>query len=300
MTSHRRAILKVLWGKAASQKIAILPGQSVTVGRGEDANLSLSHDRNLSLVHFVVDFTGTMIRVQDAGSHGGTIVDGRPFVSGVVESGAVIMAGETIFRVFLERNTPPAETEHDPARTAAAELALAALRAEAPLYGVFDAARDPRILVLLDESVDPAWSLYEGAEGDAMAEVAPYVVRFQSDSDLLEAMVREGWGHAWGIYFTASRPMKEVRRHLRRFLMVQPEDSRERIYFRFYDPRVLREFLPIATPRQKSELFGDLAWFLYEDEHATLVRTDPLVAHAEERDFADEETTTEGLHVPHP
>jgi hypothetical protein len=58
--------------------------------------------------------------------------------------------------------------------------------------------------------------------------------------------------------------------------MVEAEDAREKMYFRYYDPRVLRAFLPMATPRQRSELFGDLSLFLYEDENMVLHRVDPF------------------------
>lgn len=289
MTARRRAILKVLWGKTASQKVIIEAGRSIRVGRSEEAELRVEHDRSISAVHFKVDFTGDMLRVRDAASHGGTRVDGAPFTSGAVDSGSVINAGDTVFRVFIERFTPPSEVDESPERVAAAALALETLRAEPSLYGVFDAARDPRIVCLIDESVDEAWSLYEGAAGDAMADVAPYLVRFRKDSDLLDHLVNEGWGLGWGIYFAAGRPVKEVRRHLRRFLMVEPEDARERMYFRYYDPRVLREFLPIATPRQRSEFFGDLAWFLFEGERGELLRVDPLDASAPV-DAVDEDT----------
>ena len=282
MTAARRAILKVLWGKSASQKVVISAGQSVRVGRGEDAELSLPHDRNLSALHFSVDFAHGMIRVRDLVSLGGTRVGGAPFVSGAVDSGSVVQAGDSTIMVFIERHTQPTDPDENPERLAAARVALATLRAEPSLYGLFDAARDPRILCLLDESVDEAWSLYEGLGGDAMAEVAPYLVRFRADSDLLDVLSSEGWGLSWGIYFSAERPLREVRRHLRRFLMVQAEDSREKMYFRYYDPRVLRDFLPIATPRQRSEFFGDLSVFLYEDSKGGLLRVDPLTSEGDE------------------
>jgi hypothetical protein len=47
--------------------------------------------------------------------------------------------------------------------------------------------------------------------------------------------------------------------------MAQDEDTLERLYFRFYDPRVLREFWTVATPRQRDELTAELDSFILED-----------------------------------
>jgi hypothetical protein len=308
----KRAIVKVLWGKGGGRKVVVPSGSGIRVGRGEDVELSLPNDRELSNHHFSVDYNGEHIRVRDIGSIGGTWALGRRWTSGAVDSGTVVKAGETVFRVFIEAASQRASPDLDPARLEKAARALPILKREQeaqPLFGVFDAARDPRIVVLTDESIDDVWSLYEGIDGDALADVAPYLVRFSSDSELLDRMVMEGWARAWGVFFSASRPAKDIRRHLRRFLMVEPDDAKERMYFRYYDPRVLRDFLPIATPRQKSEFFGDISWFLLEAADGELVRVDPFEAPAtdappatfeDEETIGQDDTATGGPHVPHP
>src|SRR5262249_7801469 len=129
-------------------------------------------------------------------------------------------------------------------RRAAVQAAHARLSAETGLYGVLDAARDERALVLLRESIDEFCSLYDGPQGHALAAVAPYLVRFSPNSRLLRALLEEGLGGSWGIYAAASAQLVAVRRHFRRFLMVEDETNGKRLYFRFYDPRVLRDFLP--------------------------------------------------------
>jgi hypothetical protein len=84
----------------------------------------------------------------------------------------------------------------------------------------------------------------------------------------------EGWGRRWGIYLTSLRPFKEVRTQLRRHLMVEDEESRRRMYFRYYDPATLRVFLPSCTPRQAVELFGPLRAFFAEGEDGEVLRFD--------------------------
>jgi hypothetical protein len=47
--------------------------------------------------------------------------------------------------------------------------------------------------------------------------------------------------------------------------MVKKEDG-EQLYFRFYDPRVLRVFLPTCDRQQLSDFFGPVDYFVCEDE----------------------------------
>jgi hypothetical protein len=52
--------------------------------------------------------------------------------------------------------------------------------------------------------------------------------------------------------------------------MVVDEDD-QRLYFRFYDPAVLRDFVPTCSVRQRSELFGELDVFIVEGDSGELV-----------------------------
>lgn len=140
------------------------------------------------------------------------------------------------------------------------------------LFAVLDAAREPRVPALLAASGEPHQSLYEGAKGDELADVAPYLVQLSKESPLLETLARDGWGRSWGVFIESDQPFKEVRRQLRRFLMVESEDGRE-LYFRFYDPRVLRVFLDACSPREAVEFLGPVGAYLVESEDgASLLR----------------------------
>jgi len=48
---------------------------------------------------------------------------------------------------------------------------------------------------------------------------------------------------------------------------VQTEDGRE-LYFRFYDPRVLRIFLPTCNAEEAATFFGPVRQFLVEAQDA--------------------------------
>jgi len=134
-----------------------------------------------------------------------------------------------------------------------------------PLYAILDAARDPTVLAILFQSDQEYQSLYEGAEGQKLAVVAPYLVRLPKDSPLLEVVVRASWGKSWGVFLTSDSPFAEVRRHLRQFLMVKLPEGKQ-VYFRFYDPRVLRVYLPTCTAEETRTFLGPLKCYLVDGE----------------------------------
>lgn len=56
-----------------------------------------------------------------------------------------------------------------------------------------------------------------------------------------------------------------MRQHFRRFLLVHG-DKGQTLYFRFYDPRILRVFLPGCTPEERIAFFGPISRFVMEAE----------------------------------
>lgn len=141
-----------------------------------------------------------------------------------------------------------------------------------PLHAVLDAARTPRILEVLHEAVEEHRSLYEGTPGEALDDVAPYLVRLEGGSRLLSQLISEGWTRRWGIYLEGDVRQRDLRRHLRRFLIVEEDDTRERLYFRYYDPGALRDVWPTCSRRQKDELLGPLRAFLLEGPRGEVLR----------------------------
>jgi Domain of unknown function (DUF4123) len=147
-------------------------------------------------------------------------------------------------------------------------------------YALLDAAREPRVYSLI--RVEPAAScLYEGRIAPELAEVAPYLVRLKPDAPLLGELLGSGWGRSWGLYVEAPVAPEVLRRHLRRFLKVQAEDGK-RLYFRYYDPRVLRTYLPTCNAEELRFVFGPIHSFLMENEDGSMLlrfslRDDELV-----------------------
>jgi pSer/pThr/pTyr-binding forkhead associated (FHA) protein len=268
----RHAILQIRFGPQHGTKVVLAPRTLVRVGRTERADVVLAHDPTVSGIHAEVAWDGRQAYFKDLDTPAGTLLDGVRTPGGRVPHGSWLQIGQTALCLYHEDHTPRRrEPTAEPQRVAARRAALARLRDVPSLFAILDAARDERIRVLLRESIDEARSLYQGPKGDALWEVAPHLVRFHSDSRLLDRVVEEGWGEAWGITFSSSESPRELRRHLRRFLMVEREESGEPLYFRYYDPRVWRTFLPMATVLQRSELFGPIDRFFAEGPQGELV-----------------------------
>jgi hypothetical protein len=222
----------------------------------------------MSGFHFELSWDGLQAEVRDLSSITGTFLDGERVDRGQVSDGSWIRAGQTDFFVYFEGQVAPLS------RSGAEPAALAERKAEArellralelPLFAILDAARSERILLLLQHSVEEYRSLYEGPQGDALVRVAPYLVSLGTrDSWLLGRLVEEGWGAGWGIYLGCSQPLRDLRRHLRKFLLVEAEGYEKPLYFRFYDPKVLRAALPALGRAQRKEFFGPIRRFLFE------------------------------------
>lgn len=264
-----RLILEIRSGPAAGRKIAVEPGQSLTVGRTPRADVVFADDNHMSGLHFVVmsDARGCVLR--DLNSSNGTLLNGAKVATAPLRHGDTVVAGQTTFLVHMPpeiAEVPAAQTVIAPVVVTPQARLLALLRKDyQPLYAILDAAVEPDVLKVLHESKAECQSLYEGAQGAQLAHFAPYLVRLPEESPLLEFLATKAWGKHWGVYLTCPSEFQELRRQLRRFLMVQLPNG-EKVYFRFYDPRVLRIYLPTCNPEETKQFFGPIKYYLVEDE----------------------------------
>ena len=110
---------------------------------------------------------------------------------------------------------------------------------ELNVFAVLDGAAVPNLRTSLHIFQPEYECLYRGDLKPDMAQVAPYLVRLEPNSQFTDWVVVDGWGKHWGIFVRSAEDMPAVRRHLRRHLVVHDEDGRP-LAFRYYDPRVLR------------------------------------------------------------
>lgn len=134
-----------------------------------------------------------------------------------------------------------------------------------PIYTILDGASVPGLREKLAEDEPEHVCLYAGDLQPDMAEVAPYLVKLENNTPFNDWVLERGWGNHWGIYAETGAPMLELRKHFRRFLTVHDENGKP-LLFRYYDPRVLRAYLPTCNGEELNTLFGPVDAYLMEDE----------------------------------
>ena len=131
------------------------------------------------------------------------------------------------------------------------------------VWGVLDCARDPKIYLALLESKLEFRCLYSGKLPRELELVAPHLVELFPSSRLTARWIDEGWGQAWGVMLKID-DASNLRHHLRKFLKVRDQQGRSLI-FRYYDPRVLRIYLPTCWQDELKTLFGPISAYVIEE-----------------------------------
>lgn len=137
------------------------------------------------------------------------------------------------------------------------------------LFAVVDACDEPKVPILVKQLDDRAVCLYRGKAAQDLWAFAPFLV--ECDEATVRWIINELSETPWGFFAFADGDLEALRRHFRRFLMVQDPDGKE-MYFRFYDPRVLPPFLESCTNSERDRFFGPISSFvLIESGNATQV-----------------------------
>lgn len=165
------------------------------------------------------------------------------------------------------------------------ELLRGAVPRQAQLYAVVDAARAPAGPYQAGQAELAHESLFAGEMGDRLKGVAPYVIEFPLEGPFPQWWFGE-WGESIGILIEAPIKLAALRKHFRTLLMVK-DDSRKRYFFRFYDPRVLRAFLPACTPDELAHFFGPITALHCESDGG-----DALLTYRRKRDGLEVTTRT--------
>lgn len=133
------------------------------------------------------------------------------------------------------------------------------------VFAVLDGASVPGLLDRLYGDPRPEFEcLYRGELEPDIAEVAPYLVALENGSAFADWFIEQGWGRHWGIFIVAPLDLRALRFHLRPLNIAYDPEGVPKM-FRYYDPRVLRTFLPTCDASQIAEMFGPIERFVVED-----------------------------------
>jgi len=138
---------------------------------------------------------------------------------------------------------------------------------ETVIYAVLDGARDNRIHKMVRESGLRNSCLYDGELNYELTVAAPYLVRLEKDDPFVIQLLQHSWGNSWGIFIISDNQttLLSVRRNCKKLAFVKTEKNKK-LLFRYYDPRVLRTFLPTCKEDELKQIFGSLRCFLTEDQ----------------------------------
>lgn len=224
-------------GPHAGKKAELTAPERLCVGRSGAADWAFPEDRFLSNRQFEIAFENGGWVLRDLESANGTFLDGQRIAEAKLTRDCAVVAGKTTFAIGIDLNI------------------TVMLAGAQPLYAILDAGHTPRVLEMLSGAKERFECLYNGESAVHLASCAPYLVELPERSRLLRKLVREGWGHNWGIFLVCDRPFEEIRKHFRQFLKIK-DDAGTEYYFRFYDPRVLRVFLASCSAEERVELCG--------------------------------------------
>jgi predicted component of type VI protein secretion system len=94
-------ILEVKAGPFAGKRVAVMGGQTITIGRAPDrANFALPHDTFMSGLHFAVACGLNGCKLTDK-SRNGTFVNGARVTEAFLNSGDEVRSGQTVFAVRM-------------------------------------------------------------------------------------------------------------------------------------------------------------------------------------------------------
>jgi hypothetical protein len=133
------------------------------------------------------------------------------------------------------------------------------------IWMILDGARERRIYSDLTNSHLVSSCLYSGDIPFELEVAAPHLVQLEYQDKSTMDLIQRSWGRSWGIFLRCDARMDRLRRHLRSILTVRSWRG-EKMLFRYYDPRILRVYLPTCTSDELKTVYGPVQQFFTEAE----------------------------------
>lgn len=140
------------------------------------------------------------------------------------------------------------------------------------VWAVLDGARDKHIYSAVVGCYTDNCCLYSGDLPSDLKFAAPYLIALDPEDHTTRYLLKHAWGNSWGIFLRSTSGMETLRRHLKKLLVVKDQRDR-RLLFRYYDPRVLRVYLPTCWANELEAVFGPVKAYMVEGgESGTVIQ----------------------------
>jgi hypothetical protein len=136
-------------------------------------------------------------------------------------------------------------------------------REDARAFALLDGAGQPDLLEILAHYQPEHYCLLRGALAPDLAAVVPYLVALEPEAPFTD-WVMSLWGLSSGVLGVSRRDLHGLNRHFRSLILIEHADRQA--YFRYYDPVVMRNYLPTCTEVELRAFFGDVELFIVEHE----------------------------------
>lgn len=262
----RDVFLELLNGPYGGRILRFQPGDIQTIGRGEDNTIALHDEGQLLERDTTIWFDGSALQVcRNA--------PGKPPLGPFLKDEVFPLENT---RWQIRGLAVSVDAEDGPIARLADYLSKECGRAECKLYAVVDTAAETGLYRFLAESGLAMESLLDGALRTRHLEQAPYLVALDPGSVAATRVLLRCWGKSRLLLLFSKETFAEVRKHLRRFLQVKtPEGSI--VFFRFFDPRILRAVLPWCDAKQAGSIFAGIEGFLVETDSPSGFRQFQLI-----------------------
>ncbi len=165
----------------------------------------------------------------------------------------------------------------DDMKAKAADHLLSALTETAlgtRLFCMIDSARNPytipHLVMALTRAAD---CLFSGNAKQELGDQTAWVADVTDDRATLEALLDEGYGKGMLSFAFSALDLRAFITHLKKFTKIRDAKGTEH-FFRFYDPKVMRQYVPVFNETQHKAFFAGLTSAMFEDtrDPAKLIR----------------------------
>ncbi|MGD8111854.1 DUF4123 domain-containing protein [Vibrio sp. TRT 17S01] len=124
----------------------------------------------------------------------------------------------------------------------------------AQVYAVIDRAIEPSVIDACKRYDCEFWCLFPEPVDEEFTKVAPYLVKVNEAFN--EWLIPKST--PWGFLFESNEAPKVLRGHLRTLMDVEIEETKQRLFLRFYDPRILWSLLNAFEPLRLNHFLGPM------------------------------------------